>query len=120
MLLYSETVCTKLRETLIADRHRAHCVSFRHRLTPPHELKPPDVVVVVVVVDVDKSMDVGLTSSPVTVVAIVSKNSSEEGLAILPKHVTMSMRSLSQNGARLRDGDGIYAHTRNQIEYEMT
>lgn len=46
---YSASVWTKLRVALMADRHRAHCVSLIHRVTPPHvEFTPADVVVVVV------------------------------------------------------------------------
>ena len=64
----------------MAERHRAHCVSLTHCVTPlHHQSTPGDVVVAVdVSVDVDKSgmvVDTGLTSSPLsamTVVAIVS------------------------------------------------
>lgn len=92
----------------MAERHRAHCVSLRHCVTPLHHQSTPGDVVVAVDVDVGKSravvdavvVDVGLTSSQrasLTVVATMStitRNGSHEDLVILPRHGATSTLSL--------------------------
>ena len=91
----------------MVDRQRAHCVSLRHRVTPPHQLLTPPDVVVVVVVDVYVGMSsvaavkAGSTSSPVSAMTVVVKvstittrNDIHEASANLPQGGTASARCL--------------------------
>ena len=92
----------------MAERHRAHCVSLRHCVTPLHHQSTPGDVVVAVDVDVGKSravvdavvVVVRLTSSQrasLTVVATMStitRNGSHEDFVILPRYGATSALSL--------------------------
>ena len=73
----------------MTDRHRAHCVSLRHRVTPPHDSTPADVVVV----DVDKRSVV----VAVWVVDVVGSASSAESAMTFVATVSKITRNSSDD-----------------------
>lgn len=88
----STGVCGKPAVELMADRHCAQCVSWRHRVTPLHvESKRSDVVVVVVV-----DVDVGETSpqwASSTTNSTIMPSSNRDALANLPLRDATSTHS---------------------------
>lgn len=82
----------------MADRHCAQRVSLRQRMTPPHESKPPGVVVVVVYVGVDKScvvVDVHVATWAVAVMSTIVRSVTDKTLAILGTTARCHQHALS-------------------------